>query len=205
LNFDPRDITSLSFQIGLLFLAADSGRIGSTREDQAVKGWLERWGNRHPRLSRLRASDLCCRDVPPTSNWQVIGWWEARRVPYNLIVGTAGILSSIVIGIVGLGAFVFLHTEIPAPAEIPAPSGLTVIAVIFYAIIANLFFTGGWLTELAVRKAWPEQADRFATLSFSLGLIFSVLLTLLPGILAGALGFFGLLAQLFRVVSRHSG
>jgi hypothetical protein len=89
--------------------------------------------------------------------------------------------------------------------EFPAPEGLTLIAVIFYAVIANLCFTGGWIAELAIRKTWPEEADRFATLSFSLGLVFSVLLTLIPAILVGVAGIFGLFAHLFGVVNRHAG
>ena len=36
------------------------------------------------------------------------------------------------------------------------------------------------IAEIVVSKLWPQQADRFATLSFSLGLVFSVLLTLTP-------------------------
>jgi hypothetical protein len=192
-------MTLLSIRIGLLFLGVDSGHIGSTHEDEAVKGWLERWATRHPRLLRLGASDLCRRDVPLMSNWKVIGWWEARRVPYNLIVGTAGILSSVVIVIVGLVGYFFFHSEFPAP------EGLTLIAVIFYAVAANLCFTGGWLAELVIRKAWPEEADRFATLSFSFGLIFSVLLTLIPAILVGVAGMFGLLAHLLGAVNRHTG
>ena len=36
------------------------------------------------------------------------------------------------------------------------------------------------IAEIVVSKLWPQEADRFATLSFSLGLVFSVLLTLTP-------------------------
>jgi hypothetical protein len=33
---------------------------------------------------------------------------------------------------------------------------------------------------------WPHEADRFAVLTFSTGLVFSVVLTLAPGILVAA-------------------
>lgn len=154
---------------------------------------LDRLIERHPRLSFLTISSLYRRNVPLAGGWQVIGWWEARRIPYNLLVGSAGLFSSSVIVLIGLIDYFFFH------GEFPAPTGLTILAVIFYAIIANLCFTGGWLVELVVRKAWPAEADRFATLSFSLGLAFSMLLTLIPGILVAIAGIFALLAHLLRL------
>jgi hypothetical protein len=152
---------------------------------------IEHWIEQHPRVAAL-----CRRDNALGGAWQVIGWWEARRVPYNLIVGIAGILSSVVIVVVGLGNYFFFR------GDFPAPEGLTLFAVIFYAIAANLCFAGGWLVELIIRKAWPQEADRFATLIFSLGLIFSVLLTLTPAILVGVMGIFGLVAHMLGTANQ---
>ena len=103
---------------------------------------IGRWMERHPRLSRLAASALCRRDVPLNSAWQTIGWWETRRIPYNLVVGSAGIFSSAVIVTIGLVGYFLFHSEFPAP------TGLTIIAVIIDALIANLCYTGGWLAEI---------------------------------------------------------
>src|SRR5260370_11460915 len=36
---------------------------------------------------------LASRDNLPATFWERIGWWEARRVPYNLIVGCAGMIT----------------------------------------------------------------------------------------------------------------
>jgi hypothetical protein len=80
---------------------------------------------------------------------------------------------------------------------------LALFAILLYGIAANLFFTGGWLAELVVRKIWPREADRFATLSFSLGLVFSVLLTVTPGIVVGVGGIFGLVGHFLGVVHTH--
>ena len=66
------------------------------------------------------------------------------------------------------------------------------IGIAVYAISANLCFTAGWLIEPVVRKAWPQEVDRFATMSFCLGLILSVLLTLGPALIFGAAGIFAL-------------
>jgi hypothetical protein len=106
-------------------------------------------------LARIRASNLFRRDTPVANYKDAIGWWESRRVPYNLVVGIAGTFSG---------------------------------------------YTGGWIAEIFIRKLWPHEADRFATTSFFLGLLFSVFLTLIPGILVVAGGLFGLTHHILRVV-----
>jgi hypothetical protein len=153
-----------------------------------------------PRLvTRIRASTLCRRDTAVSTAWQAIGWWEARRVAFNLIVGSVGVLSSAIVGVVALGSYLLFDSDFGAPGS-PL---FAVFAVVIYGIMANLCYTGGWVAELAIRKAWPEQADRFATLSLVLGVVFAVLLTLSPGVLFGAFGLLGLAGHLLGVV--HSG
>ncbi|MFZ0818839.1 MAG: hypothetical protein WAM91_02135 [Candidatus Acidiferrales bacterium] len=71
------------------------------------------------------------------------------------------------------------------------------IGILLYGIGANICYTGGWIAELVVRRIWRTESDRFATLTFSLALVFSVLLTLTPAILVGAAGIFRLLSHLF--------
>lgn len=150
---------------------------------------------KHP-FARLRNSILCRRDISPTTAWQVIGWWEARRIPFNLIVGIAGLLSCIVIGVVAVGSLFLFNNEFGSPGS---PLG-SVFFFVIYGVVANIFFTGGWVAELIIRKFWPAQSDRFATLSYSLGVAFSVLLTLAPGIILGAVGFFALFRHLFGAI-----
>jgi ABC-type branched-subunit amino acid transport system permease subunit len=144
-------------------------------------------------FARLKSSILCARDVSPRSAWDAIGWWESRRVSFNLIVGSAGILSCIVVGVVGLGASILFDSDF----GLPDPPAFALVVILIYGIMANICFTGGWLAELVVRRLWPREADRFATVSFSLGLVFSVLLTLTPAIVIGAGGIFGLFTHLF--------
>jgi hypothetical protein len=163
--------------------------------DSPMDAWREK--SVQP-FSRLRASSLCRRDIPITSAREAIGWWEARRIPFNLIVGIAGILSTVVVCVVGLGSYFLFDGDFGLP-----PPLFAVLGVLFYGIAANVFFTGGWLAELIVRKIWPAETDRFSTLSFSLGLIFSVVLTLAPAIVFGAAGIFGLVGHLLRVSHSH--
>ena len=110
-------------------------------------------------------------------------------MPFNLIVGSAGIITCLVIGVVAAGAEIFFHSEF----GMPDPPGFAVIGIILYAIMANVCYTGGWITELFFRRFSPREADRFASTSFFLGVIFSVLLTLAPALLVGAVGAFKLL------------
>ncbi len=140
----------------------------------------------------LRTSSLCRRDSAVRDARATISWWEARRIPFNLIVGSAGILTCIVVGVVGLGAEILFNSEF----GMPNPPGFALIGIILYGIAANICFTGGWVVELFVREFWPSEADRFATWSFSTGLVFSVLLTLAPAVVIGASGLFGLLRHL---------
>jgi hypothetical protein len=160
---------------------------------------LKQIGNPQNILARLRASDLYRRGIPITSAWDTIGWWETRRVPYNLIVGASGIVSCIVVAIVAAGSYFLFGSDF----GMPNPPLFALFAVLLYGIAANVCFTAGWLAELIIRKAWPSQADRFSTLSFSFGLIFSVLLTLTPAIVIGAAGIFALVGHFLRVI--HQG
>jgi hypothetical protein len=150
---------------------------------------------KHP-FTRLRNSILCSRDVSPASAWQVIGWWEARRIPFNLVVGIAGLLSCLVFGVISVGSFFLFNSDFGSPGS----PFMSVVGGLVYGIAANIFFTGGWAAELAIRKLWPAQADRFATLTYSLGVTFSVLLTLAPAIILGAVGIFALFRHLVDAI-----
>jgi hypothetical protein len=113
-----------------------------------------------------------------------------------MIVGSAGIFTCIVIAVVAMGSYFLFNSDF----GLSGSPFLAILGIIIYGILANVCFTGGWLTELIVRRVWPQEADRFATTSFSLGLLFSVVLTLAPAILAGVGGLFGLASHLFGVV-----
>ena len=75
---------------------------------------------------------------------------------------------------------------------------LTIFGVLMYAVLANICYTGGWIGEIVVRKLWPEQTYRFAPLTLSTGLVFSVLLTLTPGTIAASAGIFLLVHHFLR-------
>jgi hypothetical protein len=147
-------------------------------------------------IRRLGNLPLFNRDAPLTSARAIVGWWEARRVPYNIIVGSVGIFTCIVIAIIGMGSYFFFSSDF----GLPGSPFLAIFGIIIYGILANVCFTGGWLTELIVRRVWPQEADRFATTSFSLGLFLSILLTLTPAFVIGTAGVFKLVSHFLGLV-----
>ena len=134
-------------------------------------------------LRQIRSSALGRRASPLLSAWQIIGWWEARRIPFNLIVGVAGILTSV--GIL-VTALISEHLT-NEPIGMPDPPVLAVVGAVVFVLGANACYTGGWIGELIVRRAWPDQSELFGTLMFTLGLVFAVVVTLSPAVvIAGA-------------------
>src|SRR5262245_16274736 len=120
--------------------------------------------------SWLTRSRLFARRIPVQGAWAAVKWWELRRVPYNFIVGLAGIT----------GGSVSLALALAAERrgiEVPWPDPpLFVIAfVVLYGIAANICFTGGWISELLARRIWGTRADAYGEISFCFGTVFSVL------------------------------
>jgi hypothetical protein len=108
---------------------------------------------------------------------------EARRIPFNLIVGVAGILTSVCILVTALISE-HLTNE---PIGMPDPPVLALVGAVLFVLGANACYTGGWIGELIVRRAWPDQSELFGTLMFTLGLVFAVVVTLSPTVvIAGA-------------------
>lgn len=140
-------------------------------------------------LAEWMANPLFLRDPGLEAPGQIIGWWEARRIPYNLIVGIAGIVSiAAVVLSVGV-ANAFLET----PLQRPDPPLFFFAAL--YAVAANLGYTGSWVVELITGRFRGVRSGDLAVLSFRLGLVFSVLVTLLPAVFAGAFALHAILTR----------
>lgn len=127
--------------------------------------------------SWLTHSRLFARRVPAQSGWAILKWWELRRIPYNFIVGLAGIVGG------GVSFALALAAE-RRGIEVPWPDPpLFVFAfVVLYGIAANICFTGGWISELVARRIWGARADAYGEIAFCFGTVFSVLLTLFPSV-----------------------
>jgi len=79
------------------------------------------------------------RSEPLRSAWEVFAWWEARRVPFNLMVGVTGIVTGAII----LFAALLAETYLGEPIGLPDPPIFVVFGIVFYAIMANICFAGG--------------------------------------------------------------
>jgi hypothetical protein len=142
-------------------------------------------------LRQIRSSALGRRNSPLQSTWQIIGWWEARRIPFNLIVGAAGAVSAI-----GMLMTALISEELLGqPIGMQDPPVLAVVGAVLFVLGANACYTGGWIGELIVRRAWPDQSELFGTLMFTLGLVFAVVVTLSPAVLFGAMAVVAVLAR----------
>jgi hypothetical protein len=107
-------------------------------------------------------------------SWRIILWWELRRFWYNLIVGPIAIASWFVIG------SIFLTNPKNNASSV---TGGLMFGCLISAIVANVCYTGGWIVELLTRKIWRERAIYFGEISFALGLVFSILLTVFPALI----------------------
>jgi hypothetical protein len=119
---------------------------------------------------------LFTRQPGPLRARAVVLWWEARRAPYNVIVGMVGLMTSAVMVTI---AFV-CESRGGAPIGLPDPPAFALVGVLLYGILANVCYTGGWITELLVAKLWAVDTARFGPIAFILGTGFSVLVTLAP-------------------------
>jgi len=135
-------------------------------------------------IRRILAWRLFARQEDISAAFDIMWWWESRRIPYNLIVGATGVLSLVVMAAVSsIGEQVF-----GAPSKVPdEPPFWPLSGIIAYGIGANVCYTVGWFMEIFVRKIWKERAGVFGEISFFLGLVFSVLLTLAPAALFAGL------------------
>jgi hypothetical protein len=100
------------------------------------------------------------------STTQIIVWWEIRRFAFNIIVLFSGILSLLLMSLVVKGVGDFISS----------------LAIFGFAFLANLFYTGGWIVELFIKKG-KNDTSAWATKSFMIGTIFSICCTWVPPII----------------------
>ena len=99
----------------------------------------------------------------------IIRWWEARRLQYNLIVGSAGVVSLSAVLLADI--LVFGGGENPSMLWVP---------VVVFGVLANLCYCLGPTVEVAVERIWGRTLLPVGPSLFRMGLTFSVGLALLP-------------------------
>ncbi len=129
-------------------------------------------------ISSITKLRLFSRKETATSFWAILKWWELRRIPYNLIVGATGIMGAL--AMIGSG---FIAESSGAEIEFPDPPLFVFAFIFFYGLMANVFYSAGWITEVIARWIWKERVEAYGEVAFIYGTLFSVLLTALPPIL----------------------
>jgi hypothetical protein len=140
-------------------------------------------------LNRLFSPSLLERPTGTTNAWQTIGWWETRRVPFNLIIGIVGVLT------VATGTLAMSVTNAFLETPLHRPDPPLFLFTLAYAVVVNLFYTGGWMVELLWCRLWPATKGDVAILTFRLGLVLSILVTTLPAVLATAFAVHAILTR----------
>lgn len=108
------------------------------------------------------------RNVP-----SILRWWEKRRLPYNLIVGSVGALAT--------GVVIFFAT-IP-PLGTPPPGIEILVPIAAFGVMANVCYTFGSVVEIVAHKMWGRDVLPVGPALYRIGLTFSVGLALLPAVL----------------------
>ena len=109
--------------------------------------------------------NLFSRPVTPATVGQIILWWESRRLYYN--------------GLILAWAFLWgLITQLKKMRDWTS-SPLPILTYIFSVQLpANIFFTGGWIADLVVKKVLGLASPGFGPWTFGLGTGFSFLFIL---------------------------
>jgi hypothetical protein len=106
------------------------------------------------------------------TRWEIIRWWEIRRIPYNAALFVIGIASI-------MGMDLLMEKVLPPGDDAVEPIGLF-FGIAAYALMANLCYTSGWILELGIKKAGEAQARLLARKLFLWGFLASCVLTSAP-------------------------
>jgi hypothetical protein len=106
------------------------------------------------------------------SEWQVILWWELRRIPYNLFIGVYGIIC----------LMLFYWAITPTGVVQPGEDAVEPFAIILAPFVANACYTLGWLVELVARVLDPDLSPKFGPLLLKIGFGFSFIVISVPAV-----------------------
>ncbi|WP_420448956.1 hypothetical protein [Candidatus Palauibacter sp.] len=97
----------------------------------------------------------------------IIGWWEKRRLPYNLIIGGTGLVTMTV------GSLIMaLNGEFTPVAWLRGS--------VFWLIMLNVSYSLGPIVEIALQKSFRDKLLPAGPLLFRAGVTIAVGVTLLP-------------------------
>ena len=124
---------------------------------------------------------------------EIIGWWETQRITFNLVLAIVGLISALVVICISIASYEIYKSDF----GMPDPPLFALIAIIIYGVLANIFYTGGWVLELLVHAIWPNQSNNFGNRAYFYGFVFSLILTISPAVILIYFGFVKLAVKLF--------
>jgi len=93
--------------------------------------------------------------------FQIIIWWEIRRILYNIIILIAGILSIIII------LLAMILVDYPSRVQIKEGEDfIEPFAIPMFLILSNIFYTLGWLIELFIKRSLNFGPKMFKIILF---------------------------------------
>jgi hypothetical protein len=109
----------------------------------------------------------------PVSLIGVVGWWEARRIPFNMMIGAYGFAC----------VCIFMWAITTSGQLEPGEDAVDAVAVMAAPIAVNLLYTLGWLVEVPARIVVPGLSARFGPCLLIVGIALAVALITLPAAL----------------------
>jgi hypothetical protein len=121
----------------------------------------------------VSVQQLFAKPPAPPSAGTIIRWWEARRLHYDLLVlGTIVLVSIVKIWIPWSSA------DLYGGARLTLTFWQSILLQVLLVLLpANIWYTGGWLTELLLRKVFRVPAGAFGPWALGIGMAFSILFT----------------------------
>jgi hypothetical protein len=113
---------------------------------------------------------------------EIVRWWEWRRFAYNVLVGIVGVGT-------WFSVLIFGSMAVKPGVDFEEPLGM-IFGPFLWAFLANVCYTSGWLLDVIAYTGKPRYW------LFKIGLVFTLVLTALPGVWA-------LAAWLITVVTGH--
>lgn len=113
----------------------------------------------------LMPSRLFDRPALPLSAGHIIGWWESRRLYYNAILLATVILVAL------------LAAVLPGMDEKPHLSNAWSMFLLGFFLLllpANIWYTGGWLADLFIKKVLHFTALGFGPWALGAGIALSL-------------------------------
>jgi hypothetical protein len=110
------------------------------------------------------------KDAAEYTRIEIVRWWETRRLRFNFYVGAVGVVTWLLVMIAGSAAV--------KPGEDFEEPLAMIFGPFVYAFLANVCYTLGWIADTVSSQSRPRVG------LYKAGVIFSVVLTALPGVWA---------------------